>query len=386
VNYALLAANIVIYILGYNAASKEGFQKIADYMLHPDDPKLVQFFSSVFLHGNFAHLFGNMIFLWVFGSAINDRFGHVGYLGFYLAGGVLAGVGYILLSGTGPVVGASGAISAVTGAYLVLLPRTRVTVLVLLLYYLMPFEIPSLYFVGFHFLWNLLQTSFNWAGRYAGGGGVAYAAHSAGYAYGIAIAAVLLAFGILPRDAFDLLNMIRTRHRRARYRRMATKGYDPFGYVNPKLQKTGRWVETRTVEQGTPDTPGAKELLLRREISEAFARNDLPAASKRYLELIQLSENPVLSRPQQLDVANHLMATEQHAAAADAYERFISHYPNYEHLPDIYLMLGLLYGRYLHQYAQGEKYLTQAIDSLHDPQKIALARSDLENVRRSRDT
>jgi membrane associated rhomboid family serine protease len=386
VNYALLAANVVIYLLGYHAGSREGYHRIVDYMLHPDDPRLVQFFSSMFLHGGFAHLAGNMLFLWVFGNAINDRLGHFGYLAFYLGGGVLAGVGYILLSGVSPVVGASGAIAAVTGAYLVLLPRARVTVLALLLYVFMPFEIPSLYFVGFHVLWNLLQTSFNWGGKYAAGGGIAYAAHSAGYIYGIAIAAALLALRILPRDAFDLLNLIRTRHRRTRYRRMVTQGYDPFGYVNPKLQKTGRWVDTRTVEQVTPDSPGAKELLLRREISEAFSRNDLPAAAKRYLELIQLAEDPILSRPQQLDVANHLMAAEQHAAAADAYERFITHYPNYEHLPDIYLMLGLLYGRYLHQYDQAERYLTQAVDSLHDPRKLALGRSALEDAHRSRGT
>lgn len=384
VNYALLAANVLVYLLGYHAANEAGYRKVYDYMLHPDNPVLVQFFSSMFLHGSFMHLAGNMVFLWVFGNAINDRFGQAGYLAFYLAGGILAGVGYLLLAGTAPVVGASGAISAITGAYLVLLPRTRITVL-LLLYVFVPFEISSLYFLAVQLIWNLMLTSSNLAGSYAAGGGVAYAAHSAGHIYGIAVAAGLLALGVLPRDALDLLNLIRSGRRRGRYRRMVRQGYDAFSPVSPKQKKAqGRWVDNRSVQQSIPDSPGAKELLLRREIGEALGRNDLSAAAKRYLELVQEATDPVLSRQQQLDVANHLMATEQHAAAADAYERFITHYGKYEHMGDINLMLGLLYGRYLDQYDRAEQCLQQAIDSLHDERKLSLARGDLANVRQAR--
>jgi len=382
VNYALLAVNIAVYFLGYHAADEQGFARIHGWMLHPDNPELGQFFTSMFLHGNFWHLAGNMLFLWVFGNAINDRFGQAGYLAFYLAGGILAGIGYVLLSGRAPVLGASGAIAAVTGAYLVLLPRSRVTVLALLLYVFMPFEISSLYFLMFQLIWNLVLTLGHLAGPFSGGGGVAYAAHSSGYAFGIAISAALLAMRVLPRDAFDLLNLFRARRRRSRYKRMAAEGYDPFSYVNPRLQEAeGRWIKTRTVEQAPSDTTSAKELQLRRGIVEAFARNDLQGASKRYLELIQLADDPVLSRQQQLDVANYLMASEQHAAAADAYERFLRHFQNYEFKADIYLMLGLLYGRYLDQYELAEQYLQQAVDLLHDPRKLELARKDLQAVR-----
>ena len=87
-NYALLAVNVAVYALGYHAASQAGLQRIYGHMLHPDEPQLAQFFSSMFLHGSFAHLGGNMIFLWVFGNAMNDKFGQAGYLAFYLAGGV----------------------------------------------------------------------------------------------------------------------------------------------------------------------------------------------------------------------------------------------------------------------------------------------------------
>jgi outer membrane protein assembly factor BamD (BamD/ComL family) len=119
-------------------------------------------------------------------------------------------------------------------------------------------------------------------------------------------------------------------------------------------------------------------------VSEAFSANDLPGAARRYLELVQVAEDPVLARQQQLDIANFLMSDEQYAAAADAYERFLSHYGDYEHLADIYLMLGLLYGRYLQQYDQAENCLSQAVESLHDPRKLELARSELAEVRRTR--
>ena len=121
VNYALVVANVAIFLMGYNG----GNERIDPYLLNPDAPQLVQFFTSVFLHATGQHIFFNMVFLWVFGNVLNDRLGHVAYLAFYLGGGLLAGVGYILFSGHAPVLGASGAISAVTGAYLVLVPGAR---------------------------------------------------------------------------------------------------------------------------------------------------------------------------------------------------------------------------------------------------------------------
>ncbi len=383
VNYALLAINVAVFFLGYQAGSEKGLRLVYDYMLHPDDPALVQFFSSMFLHSGFMHLAGNMLFLWVFGSAINDRLGNVGYLAFYLAGGILASTGYLLLGGAAPVVGASGAISAVTGAYLVLLPRSRVTVLAMLIYVLMPFEISSLYFLGFQVIWNLIGTVGGMT-RFTGGG-IAFAAHLSGYFFGIGLAAGLLALQVLPRDSFDLLNLIKARKRRSRYRRMATQGYDPFSPANSKIRKpTGRWVESQTVDQKTGETPTSRELELRKEISKAVSQHDLGEAARCYLELVQIADEPVLPQGQQLDVANHLMANEQHSAAADAYERFLKHYGNYEYLADIYLMLGLLYGRYLQQYDRAEKCLERAVEALHDPQKLKLAQDDLRTVRRRR--
>ncbi|MFP3938602.1 MAG: rhomboid family intramembrane serine protease [Phycisphaerae bacterium] len=377
VNYAIVAANVLLYVVGFSGQHPQAMP----WMLHPHAPTLVQFFSSTFLHANFMHLLGNMVFLWVFGNALNDRLGHAGYLAFYLAGGVLSNVGYVLLVGASmvPLLGASGAISGVTGAYLVLFPKVRVTLLAWIFYFITFFEISSLYFLLFQFGWNLLMT----LGRLAGpvGGGVAYAAHSAGYLYGIAIAACLLAIRALPREPFDLLSMITASRRRSRFRRMVAQGYDPFSKVGPRMQpgigRPGR------ASDDSPTSP--REVELREQISESLRNHDYRSAADKYLELIQFAEDAVLPQNQQLDIANQLMAEERHPQAADAYERLLKHYPSYENLGDIHLMLGVLYGRYLHRYNLAERHLGEAMERLRERRKIDFAGNELRSVQARRE-
>jgi len=377
-NYVLIVANVVVFLLGYHGMSDLSRLRISSYMLQPDMPQLHQFFSSVFLHGDWMHLIGNMLFLWVFGNAVNDRLGNTGYLAFYLAGGVLGGVGYLLLSPHAAVLGASGAISAVTGAYLVLFPRARVTLL-FVFYFITTLEVSSLYFLLFQFVFNLYMSLVQQAGF--GGGGVAYVAHSSGYLFGIGIALLLLAVRLIPRDVFDLLNLIGSRRRRSRYRRVVSQGYDPYNYISSRLrQGQSRWIQTSTGETTTADTSSARELALRREISEDLGRHDLSSAAGKYLQLVRIADQVVLPQPQQLDVANQLMAQENHPAAADAYERFVRHYGGYEHIADIYLLLGILYGRYLQQASRAREYLNKAAEGLRDSRKLELARAELRSL------
>lgn len=377
VNYALIAANVLLYVMGFGGQHNRALP----WMLHPHAPTLEQFFSSMFLHANFMHLLGNMVFLWVFGNAMNDRLGHAGYLAFYLAAGVLSNVGYVLLVGASmiPLLGASGAISGVTGAYLVLFPKVRVT-LAFFFYFITFFEVSSLFFLLFQFGWNLLMTLGRLAGP-VGGGGVAYAAHSAGYLYGIAIAAVLLAIGALPREPFDLLSLITAKRRRSRFQRMVAQGYDPFSAVGPRMQPGVR----PTKRQPPPSPASQREMQLREEIAQSARNHDYPTAADKYLQLIQFAEDAVLPVNQQLDVANQLMTEERHPQAADAYERLLKHYPKYENLGDIHLMLGLLYGRYLHRYDLAEKHLGEATERLREQRKIAFARSELQSVQARRE-
>ncbi len=372
VNYALVAINVVVFLMGYNGTELAG-HKIDRWMLDCQQPELPQFVTSVFLHGGWMHLIGNMIFLWVFGNAVNDKLGNVPYLLFYLAGGVIACLGDILLIGEGTLLGASGAIAAVTGAYLVLLPRARVTLL-LLWYYITYFEVSSLLFIAFQVAYNMwMSVSDMGGGKHLGG--IAYGAHISGYAFGIAVAIALLLLRVLSRDDFDLLHMVVNFRRRQSYKAMVNEGYDPYNPVSPKLRPVA------TVQVTPPPLPpSAAEVQLRHEINEAMARGDLATSAGKYLQLQSLNGEAFLSRQQQLDVANYFMGNDQYQAAAGAYERFLQQYSTYPYVGDIYLMLGLLYGRYLHQDDLAEKYLRQCLHALREQKKLAMAQQELDAV------
>ncbi len=378
VNYGIVFLNVLVFLLRHKIANYQQF--VGPYLLDPLAPQLEQFFSYAFLHADWRHLLGNMVFLWVFGNAVNDRLGHVAYAAFYLGGGVFSAIGYLALFADSPMLGASGAIAGVTGCYLVLFPRVRVTVLAFIIW-IIPLDISSLYFIGFQIVFNMWMTLID------KGDGVAYAAHSAGYVYGIAVAAGLLALKLVPRDVYDLLSLWKTRRRRAAYRRMVSQGYDPFGRsVGSVGTQNRRWVPSNAVKsKPRRDTPSGAALELRQQISEARGMGNFPLAVSKYLELVGLSDDAVLPKQAQLDVAHQLMTEQRYAQAADAYERLLRHYRTYEHIEDIRLMLGIIYGRYLQQIDKAVENLRLAVAGLHDPTKKARANAELAALQRGAD-
>lgn len=144
--------------------------------------------TAMFLHGGWAHLLGNMLFLYVFGNNVEDRLGRLRYLLFYLGCGYVAAYGHALTqpTSTTPLVGASGAIAGVLGAYLVLYPRARVTSLVPFLLFF-PFRLPAWVVLGF---WFVLQWLYFRGTGISDEAGVAYAAHVFGFLAGLVFAAV----------------------------------------------------------------------------------------------------------------------------------------------------------------------------------------------------
>lgn len=142
--------------------------------------------TSVFMHGSIAHIFGNMIFLWIFGDNIENRTGHFRYLMFYLICGILASLAHVyvteILKGDPliPTLGASGAISAVLGAYLLLFPRKRVSVLI---FYFIT-DMPAIVVIGIWFLFQLVS-GLGLLGVGAESGGIAYGAHIGGFIAGM---------------------------------------------------------------------------------------------------------------------------------------------------------------------------------------------------------
>jgi membrane associated rhomboid family serine protease len=149
--------------------------------------------TSMFLHGGWMHVIGNMWYLWIFGDNVEDRVGHGRFIVFYLLCGIAAAFGQMAMDphSTLPTIGASGAIAGVMGAYFVLYPRSRVLTLVPLFFYYQIFELPALYLLGFWFLLQLFSAGAIAATASTGGGGVAFMAHVAGFIVGIAAVFVL---------------------------------------------------------------------------------------------------------------------------------------------------------------------------------------------------
>ena len=143
--------------------------------------------SSTFLHGGAMHLGGNMLFLWIFGDNIEQKFGKIKYLGIYLLWGILAGLLHILGDSTSvtPAVGASGAISGVLGAYLVIFPKARIQTFVMLGFFWRMMHIQARWFLPFWLVFQNLLPFFI-GGFGVAGGGVAYLAHIGGFAVGLA--------------------------------------------------------------------------------------------------------------------------------------------------------------------------------------------------------
>ena len=201
VTYGLILANVLVWAL-YQLPDLQGSVddlayhpcEVVDECLQVGEGWWLTAFTSMFMHGGWAHLLGNMLFLWVFGNNVEDALGHVRYLVFYVCGGFAATAlqTFVTLSvangadATIPNLGASGAVSAVLGAYLVLLPRARI----LTLFFVVLREVPAVLVLG---LWFVLQILSGGASleQPQSGGGVAFFAHVGGFVFGALLVKVV---------------------------------------------------------------------------------------------------------------------------------------------------------------------------------------------------
>jgi rhomboid family protein len=211
VNVGLIVANFAVWILyelpNLNSAIyHQSFYPCAvDNACHAPESWGISWFTSMFLHGSWDHILGNMLFLAIFGKNVEDAFGHLQYLAFYIAGGFAATMtqtAVTLLFGTAkdaqvPNLGASGAIAAVLGAFWVLYPNARIFTWVLV--FIVP--VPASVYLGLWFLYQLVEGGFGIVSAAANGGGVAFFAHVGGFLFGvIATRALLNAGRIAPQS------------------------------------------------------------------------------------------------------------------------------------------------------------------------------------------
>jgi membrane associated rhomboid family serine protease len=205
VNVALIATNFAVWILYElpnlsSAVYHASFYPCAvDNACRAPEPWGVSWFTAMFMHGSWDHILGNMLFLAIFGKNVEDAFGHLRYLAFYLVGGFVAmmtqGAVTLLFASASaarvPNLGASGAIAAVLGAFFVLYPKARIRTLVGIFF----IKVPAWVYLGLWFLYQLVEGNFGLTSASANGGGVAFFAHVGGFVFGAAVTAKAVSAG-----------------------------------------------------------------------------------------------------------------------------------------------------------------------------------------------
>jgi membrane associated rhomboid family serine protease len=192
VNIALVVINCLVFL--YELSLGPGLSPFIDrYGIIPArffnarmvSDMITPLFSFMFLHGGWLHIISNMLYLWIFGDNVEDRMGHIGYLVFYLICGMASGLVQLFISPASriPIVGASGAIAGVMGAYLLLYPFGRVVTLIFFFIFIDVVQIPAFFFLAFWFMLQFFSGAFSLAGQ--GGGGVAWWAHVGGFLCGL---------------------------------------------------------------------------------------------------------------------------------------------------------------------------------------------------------
>ncbi len=375
-NYALVAANFLAFLIFDRhlfAGESLGNFKLHVLTLDAGMPQWWQFFSYQFMHGDIWHLGGNMLFLWVFGNSVNSKLGNLPYLLFYLAAGAFAGWGFAI-NHDASLMGASGSIAAITTTFMVLFPRSRILFL-FWFFIITMFELPSLWVIVFKIvLWDNVL-----APRLVGGGtSVAYEAHLFGYFYGFAATIIMLLFGVLSRDQFDLLAVLKRWNQR---RSFAAAMSDPQARARGQYGTVARAVTVDPNKKHELEARLDRIADLRGKIHDGLSTPaGAQAAVDHYEQLMLLSPDQCLPRQQQLDIARLLYSQNKPPQAAAAFEEYLKHYPKGKENDEARLLVGIIYARDLSQYQAAEGHLKLALESLTDANRREQCRQWLDQV------
>lgn len=353
----MMLAYLAVLIVG--AVDREAAERlIAGLALSAGDFHWWQVITYQFTHDNplmggtehplwrLLHLGFNMMGLWVFGSAIEGRMGRIGFAIFVLMGGIVAGLAHIATA-PNPVIGASGAVCALVGGFLVCFPRCRIRVLVI--FFLITFWMaPATLIIA---LWVALDL-IGWVGL--GDSGTAYAAHIGGYLWGFGTALALLPTPAFKRDGTDLVAVLQHRHRRQVLSQVTTA---------PRPSKPP--------PEATVDPAAAFVSAVRGRIMQG----NLDAATSMWCRMCDEFDTAVLPEKNQLMLANHLQATGKRYEAADAYRRYLERYSKSPSAGEVRLLLGLLLVRFLGQGTEAIPLLEQAKRDATTDQRRSLADS-----------
>lgn len=351
VNHVLIGLNVAAYAVTLISRATDArlFERLLDLLvLTPGKSGFWTYVTYAFLHdfNDILHIVGNMLFLWVFGPNVEDRLGRVGYLAFYLVGAVAAALTQTLFA-PASMIGASGAVAAVTGAYLVLFPRTHIRTFVFF-FLIGVFMIPAAWFIGAKVFMDFVLV-----GR---SDNVARWAHIGGYLYGAAVAMVLLWTHVLPREPYDLFTIGRQAHRRRQFREA--------DFAARRSRDAGEGVHRPAGKRKIAAELPGEAVDGRARVVRLVADGDFGAAGRAYRALLDAYGNlPAagrLGRRPQLELCKGLFSAGDHAMAGVACERFLDAYPTDAEGPSIKLMLGLINARYLNDPVRAKALVSEA--------------------------
>lgn len=367
-NVAIVALNVLIFLITDTNLGGMGGARLKDWgSLDPSRPMLYQYVTYQFLHGDFWHLAGNMLFLWIFGNAVNDRLGSLAYSIFYLAGGIFAGVVFAATADN-LIIGASGAIASVTTAFLTLYPRVHITMLFWLVV-VFTFPIPATVLIVVKIiLWDNVIAPYIEQGSGVTSN-VAYSAHLGGYLFGFVVVVALLLLRALPRNQFDLLALWDRWNRRTGLLPSGVGAGRPLGARPVRVQE----LSSRPLAELQPSPVS----IARGEITDLIARGQLADAAEKYLALLKLDSQHVLPEKQQIEVATFFATRQRYADAARAYENLVSAYPAALEIHQIRLLLGIIYRRHLGRPDLAAPQLRAALYGLAPPQQRQIAEDEL---------
>jgi membrane associated rhomboid family serine protease len=389
VTATLIVVNTLVYLysvtvspvgvpfqIGRNLFHLEAPRLIEQYGLHGDHPTLLAFITHLFLHGDLFHLVGNVLFLWIFGSLIEDAIGALGFAAVYFGGGVAAalvdlGMSRSLGSMTGVMMGASGAVSAIMGLFMLRFYRTRVQIC-----YWIPLIVQGtiwvrslwalLYFLVIDLVSGLLDAS-------AGGGGVAHWAHVGGFAAGALAAPFLASLSAARKE--DVANGPATnvehvrRSAEAEAAERALRAEPANAYLMRRLAQAYRSAGESALAVQT----------YQRCICSFANRNLLDQGAETYLELLEYDETATLAPEVQIKVARQLERMRAHQAAA-AYSVLVERHPAAPDAEFALLRLAALQLEKLHQPYEAARYLDEFLRRYPSSRWAAEARQAREKL------
>ncbi|MBD3264850.1 MAG: rhomboid family intramembrane serine protease [Candidatus Omnitrophica bacterium] len=335
--YIFIAINIVVFFL---LNFRPDFEEIVSrFGFIPAQLSPVALITSMFLHVNFIHLLGNMWFLWLFGDNIEDKFGSIYFIFFYLSGGIFANLAHILFSSgamrTIPCIGASGSISAIMGAYFLLFPRAKISNIFFIYCRPIKIKINAYVFLGVWALFQLLYAAFSSGDLQVTS--VAYGAHIGGFLFGI-LAGLIIRGTLLKSDTLLMSQELE----------------------EEEEQKEFDEIIHKAVEIKKEKAKGLREF--EEEIGRFLDEGDNERAIEAYTLFESQSIPGALKPVYQQKIADLLNAGGKDLLALQAYLRLIAQYSDHQFSAAALCRVGLLYSRKFKDAVEGFSYLLKGIE------------------------